>query len=159
MDGRGLTAALSLGCDGVSMGTRFYATFQAIGLKEIKGAITQANCDDAIRTRVFDCIQNTYSDNPWPAPYDSVGAFHNATSREWEGRLRELDEILGQEGSKCSIVTGYRQKPHDPSTSVVLMGQGAGDVHELEDAEEVVRRVEREAVEAAERVWSMVEHP
>ena len=156
VDGRGLAAALNLGCDGVSMGTRFYATHEALGRSDHKCAIVGATCDTAIRTRVFDTIQNSYSANPWPAPYDSMGVLHNDTSKVWDADVLCLEGEIGRQGPTGPIVTEYRVRGGDVRTAAVLMGQGAADVRDIESATNVVIRVEREAIDAIERAAAMV---
>lgn len=138
------------------MGTRFYATHEALGSSEHKTAIVGATCDSAIRTRVFDIIQNSYSAHPWPSPYDSMGVLHNETSRGWDADAVSLEGEITRQGPKGAIVQGYRDRAGDVATAAVLMGQGAGDVRSIESALEVVIRVEKEAIEAVERVAAMV---
>jgi len=155
-DGRGVAAALSLGCDGVSMGTRFFASHQSIGRSEQKQAIVDANADSAIRTRVFDLLNNASSANPWPPPYDSAGALHNETSRAWHNRPEALEQIIQAHGSDGEVIQGYKQHSGNPSVTAVWMGQGVSDVLGIDDADAIVRRVNDEACEAIERVRGFV---
>src|SRR5205823_1392983 len=53
-DGRGLAAALMLGADGVLVGTRFYATQEAMGPMGAKERIVAATGDTTIRGILFD---------------------------------------------------------------------------------------------------------
>jgi len=154
-DGRGVVAALSLGCDGVSMGTRFFASHQAMGSTQQKQAIVDASADNTIRTRVFDLLNNTASANPWPCPYDSAGALHNTTSRAWHDKPEKLDETLQAQGGGGDVITAYRGAD-DTSVAAVWMGQGVSDVREIESADAIVRRVHEEACEAIERLQGML---
>lgn len=66
-DGRGVAAALALGCDGAVLGTRLWASKEAMNKDSLKQRLVVAkSCDDVQRTRVFDQIQNSYSTTPWP---------------------------------------------------------------------------------------------
>ena len=66
-DGRGLAAALSLGCDGIVLGTRLWATKEALG-----DALLRAEGDDVVRTRTFDAIQNGERERERERERDSV---------------------------------------------------------------------------------------
>ena len=56
-DGRGLAAALMLGAHGALLGTRFYASIEAIGTDAAKARIAGAAGDDTARSRVFDIVR------------------------------------------------------------------------------------------------------
>ena len=86
VNGKHVAAALAV-CDGVSIGTRFWACSESIGNKKLQQALIKNNsCDDVIRTAVFDQIQNEFAAFKWPYPYDSSGALRNQTSLEWGGQ-------------------------------------------------------------------------
>jgi nitronate monooxygenase len=59
-DGHGLGAALMLGADGVLMGTRFYATQEALFPAAAKAKVITATGDETVRTRVYDIANNRY---------------------------------------------------------------------------------------------------
>jgi nitronate monooxygenase len=56
-DGRGLAASLMLGADGVLMGTRFWATQEALVPDAAKAKVLQATGDETIRTSVYDIVR------------------------------------------------------------------------------------------------------
>jgi nitronate monooxygenase len=56
-DGRGLAAASMLGADGVLMGTRFWATQEAIIHSAAKTKVVAASGDETIRTGVYDVVR------------------------------------------------------------------------------------------------------
>jgi nitronate monooxygenase len=64
-DGRGLAAALALGADGVLMGTRFWASRQALVPAEAQARMIAASGDDTVRTVVEDIA----SGHDWPRPF------------------------------------------------------------------------------------------
>src|SRR3954471_15658741 len=84
-DGRGLAAALMLGADGVLVGTRFYATQEAMGPQGAKERIVAASGDTTIRGILFDIARR----NVWPAPYTGR-VLRNEFSERWRGREAEL---------------------------------------------------------------------
>lgn len=84
-DGRGVAAALMLGAEGAMLGTRFYASAEALGNTAAKYAITAANGDQTARTRVFDAARGYR----WPAPFTGR-ALRNAFLERWKGREEQL---------------------------------------------------------------------
>src|SRR6476469_6403850 len=84
-DGRGLAAALMLGADGVLVGTRFYATLEAMGPHAAKERIVEGSGDKTIRGILFDIARR----NVWPAPYTGR-VLRNEFSEKWRGREAEL---------------------------------------------------------------------
>lgn len=149
VDGRGMAAMLIAGCDGIMLGTRLWATNEAIGLDTKKQALVNANsCDDVIRTTVFDTIQNTYSETPWPYPYDSVGALRNETVALWDGRPLDLQNELGKTGGSNLVESFKLANQHgDSRTCVVLSGKGVGLINEIESAYDVVTRINTDAIQ------------
>src|SRR4051812_774960 len=84
-DGRGLAAALMLGADGVLVGTRFYATQEAVGFQAAKEHIVAASGDQTIRSILFDIARQSV----WPAPFTGR-VLRNEFSERWRGREAEL---------------------------------------------------------------------
>jgi nitronate monooxygenase len=64
-DGRGLAAAIMLGAEGVLVGTRLFATEEALGNSAMKQRLVEASGDDTLRTRAFDIVRGF----EWPAQY------------------------------------------------------------------------------------------
>lgn len=136
VDGRGLAAALALGCDGAVLGTRLWASREAKGDSKGKDLLSDATVgpDQVIRTRVMDVIQNSYSPNPWPAPYDSSGVVSNSTVEKWHGREGDLEECL-----KSGDV------PKALPERFVFAGKGVGDITSIDGAQDIIHRIEAEA--------------
>jgi NAD(P)H-dependent flavin oxidoreductase YrpB (nitropropane dioxygenase family) len=147
VDGRGVAAMLMAGCDGAVLGTRLWATQEAIGHDSQKEALVQASsCDDVIRTTVFDTIQNTYTPTPWPEPYDSVGALRNEMTTQWEGKPAELQTELKSDSSR--LAADYQRAGQgDVRNAAVLAGEGVGLIDKIELAYDVVRRTNQEAID------------
>ena len=64
-DGRGLAAALTLGAGAALIGTRFWATPEALGHANQKALIERSGGDDTLRTRVFDTARGIVWPEPW----------------------------------------------------------------------------------------------
>src|SRR5882672_7701926 len=64
-DGRGLAAALMLGADGVLVGSRFWASAEALVPQSLQMAAVAADGDSTLRTTVVD-IARRYD---WPKPF------------------------------------------------------------------------------------------
>jgi nitronate monooxygenase len=114
VDGRGLVAALALGCDGVVLGTRLWASKESTGKASLKQRLVETeSCDDVVRTTAFDQIQNSYSSTPWPVPYDSVGSVRNTFSGRWDGKTDELASVL--ESPPNEVVLEYKKAQQEGS--------------------------------------------
>jgi nitronate monooxygenase len=95
VDGRGLIAALSLGADGAVLGTRLWASQEALGSSAYKNALVNAgSCDDVVRTRVFDTINNSHRQTKWPYPFDSSGTLRNEMTEAWDTSIPDLEAEL-----------------------------------------------------------------
>ena len=137
-DGRGLAAALMLGAGGVLVGTRFYATPEALGADAAKKRIAEAEGDDTLHTRVFDIIRG----RDWPHPYTGR-AIRNAFSERWHGREDELGRNLAGEAERYAEAAAKG----DVDRAVVFAGEAIDLIHELEPAGQIVERIVREALE------------
>lgn len=135
-DGRGLAAALMLGADGVLLGTRLFATEEALGSPAMKQRIAAASGDDTIRTRVFDIVRGL----DWPERYTGR-AIANAFSRAWHGREAELSKRIADEAHRYEAA----RQAGDLDTTVLFAGEGVDLIHDCPPAAEVVGRIVSEA--------------
>ncbi|CAM9392829.1 unnamed protein product [Ectocarpus sp. 12 AP-2014] len=154
VSGRGLLASLALGCDGVVMGTRYCATYEALGTDDHKAKIVSTSGDETVRTRVFDMAAAVRPHNPvsWPEPYDSSGVAWNDFTAKWhtqEVRLGEdlsvRDGVTGHSRPTAQLEDAERMR--DLSIAKVYMGEGAGLIYSVDAAEKITRDVAREAEE------------
>lgn len=144
VNGRSLAAALALGCDGIVLGTRLWASQEGLGQSEHKEMLTKAECDDCLRTTVMDQVYNSYASTPWPYPYDSVGVLRNKLTDEWDGRPRgELEAAMEQ------VAPAVRQAIQEGNTDLaqVYAGEGVGDIASVEGAFDIIRGVSTEGIE------------
>ncbi len=134
-DGRGLLAALALGAEGVSVGTRFAATVESSSHAAYKEAVVRAS--DTATVLFAKRI----------APVRAIANPFVRRVREAEARgasREELEEVYGRSHSRRGILEG------DVEEGELEAGQSSGLIREILPAAEVVRRMV-EQYEEAER--------
>lgn len=139
-DGRGLAAALMLGAQGVLVGTRLWASAEALVHRRHHDAIVEANGDETIRTRVVDIARQI----PWPRGL-TARVRQNAFTQRWHGREDELEQRAAEEAPR------YRQAfaEGDPDNTGVWFGEAAGLIASIEPAAAIIENM---ADEAARRI-------
>ena len=135
-DGHGLAAALMLGADGVLVGTRFYATQEAMGPQGAKERIVAASGDKTIRSILFDISRR----NVWPAPYTGR-VLRNEFSERWRGREAELMQHQADEAARYDKA----RNDGDFDTAAVIAGEGVDMISDIPPAKDVVDRMIKEA--------------
>jgi len=135
-DGRGLAAALMLGADGVLVGTRLWASAEALVKEGHRRAILETDGDGTLRTRVPDIARQI----PWPRGFTARVRRNEFTDR-WHGREEALEAAVAVEGPR------YRQafEAGDPEQTAVWFGEAAGVIHSIEPAAAIVARMVQEA--------------
>ncbi len=137
--GRALAAALAAGAQGASLGTAMLATPEAVEVPEsFKEQIVLSDGQDTAFTRLYDLL----GDTPWPEEI-AGRVYRNRLVKEWDGRDAE---VLAQREELATDAAAARAR-HDPELASVYMGQGAGQVHAIRPAAEVVREICDEAEE------------
>jgi nitronate monooxygenase len=135
-DGRGVAAALVLGADGVLVGTRLWASSEALVKPRHHAALIDSDGDGTLRTTVADIARQL----PWPRGF--TGRIRrNAFTERWHGREEELERNVAVEGPR------YRQafNDGDPDHTGVWFGEAAGLIHAIEPAAVIVERMAAEA--------------
>ncbi len=135
-DGRGLAAALMLGAGGALVGTRFWATPEALGHDNAKELLTKSSGDATLRTRIFDIIREL----DWPPGY-SGRALANDFTATWHGREAELAGRVGAEKERFWSAA----RAGDVSTAVVFAGEGVDLIHDIKPAADILRDIAGEA--------------
>ena len=136
-DGRGLAAALMLGAGGALIGTRFWATREALGHPNQKALIERASGDDTLRTRAFDTARGLR----WPEPYTGR-AIRNAFAETWHGR----DDELRAAGAPMRERFFEAQRSGDTATAVTFAGEGLDLIADRPGAGELVQRIVEDAI-------------
>jgi nitronate monooxygenase len=135
-DGRGMAAALMLGASGALVGTRFWATPEALGHDNAKELLTSSSGDATLRTRIFDIIREL----DWPPGY-SGRALANDFTAAWHGCEAELAGRVGAERERFWSAMGAG----DVSTAIVFAGEGVDLIHDIRPAAQVVHDIANEA--------------
>jgi nitronate monooxygenase len=133
-DGRGLVAALALGCDGINMGTRFLATQEAPIHDGIKQKIVEM--DENQTQLIFRSYRNT------------ARVYRNSVAR----KVAEIEAAGGGFEQVHEFVSGTNQDKAwttgDIEAGMVTTGQSGALVHDVPTCRDLVRTI----VQDAERI-------
>jgi nitronate monooxygenase len=134
-DGRGLAASLMLGADGVVVGSRFWASKEALVHPNLHEAAMRASGDDTLRTKVPDIARRL----EWPERF-TIRVLHNAFTRKWHGREEDLIENA-EEATKWrhAWATG------DSTTASTIVGEAVGLINDVKSAGTIVEALVSEA--------------
>jgi enoyl-[acyl-carrier protein] reductase II len=145
-DGRGLAAALSLGADGVWLGTRFIATPEARAVDGYKDALLDAHEDDTVISRGFTGKTLRAIRNDWTKYIE-----------DHPEELRPFPEQMGRAVAAGALhLGGDDATPVDPKKECYPSGQGVGAIDALIPAGELVHRIVDEAEHALARAAAAV---
>ncbi len=141
-DGRGLAAALALGCQGVWMGTRFIASTEAHAGQPYKDAIVAMSEADTVVSRGF--------------TGKTLRAIRNKTTDEWATKqaqpfpMQVMDSV---QHNRLGPISGLLEV--DPDTQCLAAGQGGGGIHEILSCAEIVSRTLAEARATLGRIGAL----
>ncbi len=135
-DGRGLAAALMLGAHGALLGTRFYASAEAIGHDEAKQRIVQARGDQTRRTTVFDIVRGY----DWPQGYTGR-ALRNRFMEQWDGSEEQLSSAVAAERAAFWAAASVG----DYDTAMVWAGEAVDMIDTVESAATLVTQISHQA--------------
>ncbi|MBV8976548.1 MAG: nitronate monooxygenase [Alphaproteobacteria bacterium] len=142
VNGRGLAAALALGAQAVWMGTRFIASNEAHAGALYRQVIVDANDEDTIVTRA-------YSGKP-------MRVFKNEWTADWESRPSDIQPFPQQAmlSHQAGVMGGIGGQIEGLSRerSAFAMGQGAGAIHAVKSAAEIVREIVTDADAVLDRL-------
>lgn len=142
-DGRGLSAALMLGADAVLVGSRLWASDEALVHPNLHQAALAATGDQTVRQSTTD-IARGYD---WPQRFD-IRVARNAFVDQWLGREDELR-------ASASERTRYAEAAAagDATTAATIVGEAVGLIHAIEPAGVIVERMAREAEALLQGGW------
>ena len=143
-DGQGLAAALSLGAEGINMGTRFMCTVEAPIHQNVKDEIVRAQeSDTQLVLRRWKNTSRLYGNKPAKEAY--------RIERESEsGDFKEVQPFVSGARGRQVFVTG------DVDYGVWTAGQVIGLIHDVPTCEVLVKRIEREAEETLQKANSLI---
>jgi enoyl-[acyl-carrier protein] reductase II len=133
--GSQIAALLTLGAQGVIVGTRFIATPEAQAAQEYREAIVRAREDSTMRTRC-------YTGKPCRVIRTSYAA-------EWEkdpSKIKPFPQqaMISRQNGVMNFA-GLSSTPADPDRMFMPTGQGAGMINDIRPAAEVFADLVREA--------------
>jgi len=140
-DGRGLVAALSLGADGVLLGTRFLATTEAPVPQAAKDAICAASESDTICNTIPDLVSNPR----WLEIGALARGLRTLAVMEWVGREKELKALSEEERKQLAARWVEARSQGRIEETSVLAGEDSGLISEVLPAGQVVTRTVAEA--------------
>jgi nitronate monooxygenase len=147
-DGRGLAAALALGADGVLVGTRLWASQEALVTPQAQQRAVDACGDDTLRTRVYDLVRQ----REWPENYDARLVINPLIER-WHGNESELLARLPE------TVSTYEKAVAAQDFDVVtpLIGEAISLIHDVRPAADIVHETARDAARILNRAEAPLE--
>jgi nitronate monooxygenase len=135
-DGRGLAAALMLGADGAVIGTRFWASLEALVHPRILDRALRATGDDTIRTKVVDAVRGF----DWPGRYNGR-VLRNPFIQKWHGSEDALKLEAGVEAEKWAAA----QEAGDPDVATAFAGEGIGLISSAAPAGDILAQLVADA--------------
>jgi nitronate monooxygenase len=141
-DGRGLAAALVLGADGVLVGTRLWASPEALVTPQAQQRAIDASGDDTARTRVYDVVR----ERDWPEKYDARLVI-NPLIEAWHGNEAGLRARLPEAVSTFKVAVA--EQNFDVVTP--LVGEAISLVHDIRPAADIVRDMVADATRILDR--------
>ena len=136
VDGRGLAAALTLGADGALVGTRFWASPEALVSPRAQQRALRASGDDTYRTRVYDVVRRL----DWPPQYNER-TLSNPFVDGWHGNEPELLSSLDDAVSTFETAVAAE----DFDVAAIFVGEAIGRIDKIRPAADIVAEMAAEA--------------
>lgn len=136
-DGRQLAACWALGAAGIVLGTRLYATPEALDADHAKQRLVDAGGDDTLHTTVFDLLRGP----TWPPGYTGR-AIANHSTDTWHGREHDLSAVLPAERERYQTAADAG----DLDARVLWAGEGVDLIHDVIPAAEIVAHIHDDAL-------------
>jgi enoyl-[acyl-carrier protein] reductase II len=141
-DGRGLVAALALGCQGVWMGTRFIASHEAHAGQPYKDALVAMTDESTVISRGF--------------TGKTLRAIANDTTRHFEAHPDKVKPFMMQvmesaQHNRLGPIAGIVDDVN-PATQCLAAGQGGGAIRDILSCAEIIRQTMAEATATIARL-------
>ncbi len=137
-DGRGLAAALMLGADGVLVGSRFWASAEALVPPSFQAVAVAADGDSTIRTTVVDVARRF----PWPGAF-TARVMKTRFTMDWHGREAALAESATREREEARYLKAFHAG--DVDNTGVFASEAVGLIRDVAPAGEILHRMVHEA--------------
>ncbi|UCB42639.1 MAG: nitronate monooxygenase [Dehalococcoidales bacterium] len=171
-DGHGLAAALALGAEGISMGSRLAATQDAEVTDAVKETWVNASEEDTVIDPAFDGIncrvlrnkaaEDLLEKKAFPL-FDAISAgmhMKKVMNMSWGELFRTANNLRKQQtgigggqrglGSSMRFAVGsrlFRTALEDPVNGILMMGQTAGRIKDIPTVADIIERTVKEAEE------------
>lgn len=141
-DGRGLAAALMLGADGVVIGSRFWASKEALVHANMHAAAVEATGDETIRSAAMDIVREL----DWSQRY-TARVLKNDFTEKWHTDPGGLKNAVAAESVK------WREawQTGDVTTANTFVGEVTGLIRSVDEAESIVESIVAEAKSLLDR--------
>jgi nitronate monooxygenase len=156
--GRGLVAALSLGAQAVSLGTRFLCSDEALAAPEYKARLVQGTAEDTVYVTLFDI---GWADAPHRVLRNKAVAEWEAAGRPPPGQRPGEGSVIGTvpRGETTIELVRYSARSYplpgfqgDIEYAVLYAGESCSLIHDIKPAAQIVRALVREAEEVIEQM-------
>ncbi len=156
--GRGLVAALSLGAQAVSLGTRFLCSEEAHADPQYKARVVQSTANDTVYATLFDL---GWADAPHRVLRNKVVAEWEAAGRPPSGQRPGEGHIIGSvpRGETTVDLVRYSARSYplpgfkgDLEYAVLYAGESCGLIQDIKPAAQLVRDLVREAEGVVEQL-------
>jgi nitronate monooxygenase len=141
--GRSMAAALALGAQGVTMGTRFMLTREAPVHEAIKQALVEGSERDT--TLIFRALRNTAR-----VFRNAVSEEVNVIEREPGAKFEDIKALVAGVRGRAALETG------EIDGGLIWAGLGVGLIDDIPSCAELVERIVDECREAAQRLGDLV---
>ncbi len=143
-DGRGLAAALMLGADGVVIGSRLWATDEALVHPNMHNCAINSSGDNTIRSKVMDIARHLN----WPSRY-TARVLQNEFTIKWHNNLTGLKTASETEAKK------WAEAWNDGDTNIAntFVGEATGLINNITSAAKVLNSIASEAKELLNKQW------
>jgi enoyl-[acyl-carrier protein] reductase II len=149
-DGRGIAAALVLGAQGASLGTRFLATTEMPVREAWKRRIIEADAIDAVKVSHSERVMPPFT-IPQVGPPFAPRALRTPLIEQLESEPETVDPSVAGPAAVAAIKAGGGEE------FLPFAGQSAGLIREVLPARELVRRLLAQAEAALERGAQLVQ--
>lgn len=135
-DGRGLAASLMLGADGVLVGSRFWASREALTPDAMVARAIKATGDDTMRTTALDALRGV----DWPDEF-SFRVLRNQLTDQWAGRQADAKAAF------ASLKGAYDKARAENNLDMVatIVGEVTGLIKDRPPARDIVESMSTEA--------------
>ena len=137
-DGRGLVAALSLGADGINMGTRFCATVEAPIHQRVKQMMVDN--DERSTNLIFRSLRNTGR-----VGKNSVSDQVVEILKRPEAKFEDISHLVRGANGRVLLETG------DLDAGLVWAGQVQGLIRDIPTVAELMHRIVRDALDIIQK--------